>query len=103
MQYSHSNCDGLGSFGHGGDTCCGTIFLVLFGLVLSVNLALKIQAAVQYNVCTVGDKDTKTICTSGVGACMADKFGSNFGFYLYRSGCPYTKILRFESPQWFWR
>ena len=51
VQYSQSDCDGLGSFGHGGDTCCGTIFLVLFGRVLSVNLALKIQAAVLYNVC----------------------------------------------------
>ena len=60
-QYSQSDCDGLGSFGHGGDTCCSTILFVLFGWVVSVNLALKIQAAVLYNVCTVGDDHTKTI------------------------------------------
>jgi hypothetical protein len=51
VPYSQSNTDGLGSFGHGGDTCCGTIFLVLFGWVISVNLGLNLQSAVLYNVC----------------------------------------------------
>ena len=92
MQYSQSDCDGLGSFGHGGDTCCSTILFVLFGWVVPVNLGLKIQAAVLYNVCTVGDDHTKTICPAVVGACMADKFGGNLGFYLYCSGCTCTKI-----------
>ena len=51
VQYSQSDCDGLGWFGHVGDTCCSTILFVLVGWVLSVNLALNLQAAVPYNVC----------------------------------------------------
>ena len=62
VQYSQSYCDGLESFGHGGDTCCSTILFVLIGWVVSVNLDLKLQAAVLYNVCTVGDDQYLHIC-----------------------------------------